>query len=150
MRGGAIVTKIRDSSICPWRRHHCLIFFDVSYALTLSMAETSDYGLRHNCLRMGLVRSWPRFIWIFILNLGSVSHRDIARIPELREAVLTNVFASGISSAVRYAPVVAHVDPILLGPPIYPHSLGCALCRVEIVLQIVVARARSSLKSGKF
>ena len=147
---GAIVTKIRDRSISPWRRHHCLIFLDVSYALTLSMAETPDYGLWHDGLSMRLVRSWARFIWIFILNLRSVAHRDIARIPELRETVLTDVFASWIRSAVRYAFVVAHVNPILLGPPVYPHPCRSALCWIEIVLKIVVARARSSLKGGEF
>jgi len=145
--GGAIVTKISDRGIRPWRWHHCLVFFDVSYALTLSMAKTSYYGLRHNRLGLGLIRSWTWFIWIFVLNLGSVAHRDIARIPELREAVFTDFFASGIRSAVRYASVVAHVDPILLGSPIYPHPRSCALSRIEIVFQIVVARARSSLKS---
>jgi hypothetical protein len=117
-----IVTKIRDRSICPWRWHHSLIFFDVSYALTLSMAKGLDYGLWHNHLGMGLVRSWPRSIGIFVLNLGSMAYRDVARIPELREAVLANIFVSGICSAVRYAPVEAHVDPILLGPPVYPHA----------------------------
>jgi hypothetical protein len=116
--GGAVVTKIGDRSICPWRWHHCLIFFDVSYALTLSMAKTAYYGLRHDHLGLGLVGSWTRFIWILVLNLGSLAHRDIARIPELREAVLADVFTSGICSAVRYIPVIAHVDPFLLGPPV--------------------------------
>jgi len=114
----AIVTEIGDRSISPWRWHHCLIFFDISYALTLSMAKTPYYGLGHDHLSLRLVGSWARLIWIFVLNLGSLAHRDIARIPELREAVLADFFTCGICSAVRYIPVVAHVDPILLGPPV--------------------------------
>ena len=116
--GGAIVTEIGDCGIRPWRWHHCLIFFDISYALTLSMAKTPYYGFRHDHLGLWLVGSWARFIWILVLNLGSLAHRDIARISELREAVLADVFTSGICSAVRYIPVIAHVDPFLLGPPV--------------------------------
>ena len=142
---GAIVAKIGYRGVRPWWWHHCLIFFDISYALTLSMAETPHYDLRHDHLIMGLVSSWAGLIGIFVLNLRSVAYRDIARIPELREAILADIFAYGIRSAVRDTPVDAHVDPIMLRPPIYPHPRCSTLSRIKIILQIVGTRARPSL-----